>query len=69
MTEQLLTAAEVAELLSVPESWVREATRQDQIPHLHLGRYIRYQPTTLQEWLADATAKPGSGPIRPTKRP
>lgn len=69
MTEHLLTAAEVADLLSVPESWVREATRAERIPHLHLGRYIRYHPTTIQEWLAQTAAKPGSGPIRPHTRP
>jgi hypothetical protein len=33
MTERLLTAAEVAERLSVPESWVRAETRAGRIPH------------------------------------
>ena len=43
MNDRLLTAKEVAELLAVPESWVREATREGRIPHLKLGRYRRYQ--------------------------
>ena len=51
MSERLLTAAEVAELLSVPESWVRQETRAGRIPHLRLGRYIRYEREAVIEWL------------------
>jgi excisionase family DNA binding protein len=53
MTERLLTAKEVAELLAVPESWVREATREGRIPHVKLGRYRRYQPAAIEAWLAE----------------
>jgi excisionase family DNA binding protein len=53
MTDQLLTAKQVADLLAVPESWVREATREGRIPHLRLGRYRRYQPAAIQAWLAE----------------
>jgi excisionase family DNA binding protein len=66
MTNQLLTAADIAELLNLPESWVREATRQGHLPHLHLGRYIRYQASDIDAWLADHKASPGpGGPRRP----
>ena len=50
-TDRLLTAREVAQLLAVPESWVREATRQNTLPHLRLGRYRRYQQTDIAAWL------------------
>jgi excisionase family DNA binding protein len=53
MSSRLLTAKEVAELLAVPESWVREATREGRIPHLRLGRYRRYQPAAIDAWLAE----------------
>lgn len=53
MSERLLTAQEVAELLAVPLSWVREATRDGRLPHLKLGRYRRYQQTAIETWLAD----------------
>jgi excisionase family DNA binding protein len=49
--ERLLTAKEVAVLLAVPESWVREATRDGRLPHLQLGRYRRYQPAAIHTWL------------------
>lgn len=68
MTEQPLTAAEVADLLAVPESWVREATRQDRLPHLHIGRYIRYHPTAIHHWIDQRAAGLGSSPIRSTRR-
>ncbi|MGH2987333.1 MAG: helix-turn-helix domain-containing protein, partial [Solirubrobacterales bacterium] len=47
MSDRLLTAADVAELLSVPVSWVREHTRSGLIPHVQLGRYVRYRQETV----------------------
>jgi excisionase family DNA binding protein len=51
MTDRLLEAKEVAELLSVPESWVRQETRANRIPHLELGRYKRYDRDAVLAWL------------------
>jgi excisionase family DNA binding protein len=50
--ERLLTAGEVAELLAVNESWVREQTRQGRIPHIPLGRYTRYRRSAIRAWIA-----------------
>jgi excisionase family DNA binding protein len=49
--DRLLTAGEVAELLSVPESWVRQETRAGHLPHLELGRYRRYDREEVLGWL------------------
>ena len=50
--ERLLTAGEVAELLSVPETWVRAETRKPNgLPHLTLGRYRRYERDAVLAWL------------------
>ncbi len=43
MSDRLLEASEVAALLSVPISWVREHTRSGHLPHVELGRYRRYR--------------------------
>jgi excisionase family DNA binding protein len=51
MNDRLLLAAEVAELLTVKESWVREATREGRLPHLRLGRYRRYRRQDIERWL------------------
>jgi excisionase family DNA binding protein len=68
MNERLLTAAEVAELLAVPLSWVREATREGRLPHLALGRYRRYQRAAIEAWLADQQAGPPVGPDLRSRR-
>lgn len=48
---RLLSATEVAELLTVPVTWVREATRAGQLPHLRLGRYVRYERDEVLDWV------------------
>jgi excisionase family DNA binding protein len=52
VSEHLLTAGQVAERLSVPESWVRAETRAGRMPHLELGRYRRYDWQAVEDWLA-----------------
>jgi len=39
---ELMTAAEVAELLGVPVSTVREWGRKGTLPRLMLGRHVRF---------------------------
>ncbi len=49
--ERLLLAAEVADLLAVPVTWVREATRAGRLPHVRLGRYVRYERDEVLVWV------------------
>jgi len=56
VSDRLLTAVDVAELLSVPVSWVREHTRSGRIPHVQLGRYVRYRQETVVSWVAQQEA-------------
>jgi excisionase family DNA binding protein len=49
--DRLLDAAQVAELLNEPTSWVREHTRSGAIPHVPLGRYVRYVEADVLAWL------------------
>jgi excisionase family DNA binding protein len=53
MTGLLLTADDVAELLSVPKSWVYEQSRLGRIPTVTLGRYRRYRREAIEQWLRD----------------
>jgi excisionase family DNA binding protein len=53
MTERLLTAAEVADLLGVPKTWVYEQSRAGRIPTVTLGRYRRYRREAIEQWLED----------------
>jgi excisionase family DNA binding protein len=56
VSERLLDAGEIAELLHVPESWVRQQARENRIPHLRLGRYIRFEEEAVVAWLEDQRA-------------
>ena len=40
-------------MLSVPVGWVRAHSRSGLIPHVRLGRYVRYRRETVLAWLAE----------------
>jgi excisionase family DNA binding protein len=52
VTRRLVDAAEVAERLGVPVSWVRESTRSGAMPAVPLGRYWRYDLDDIDAWIA-----------------
>ena len=52
--DELLTVEEVAQLLKVPTSWVYErcrASAQDPLPHIKLGKYLRFRNSDLLLYL------------------
>jgi excisionase family DNA binding protein len=57
VTGQLLTAEQIAERLAVPVSWVRSSTRSGVIPHVRLGRYVRYDWPAVEAWV-ESCSKP-----------
>ncbi len=46
--ERLLTASEMAERLSVPESWIRTEERAGRIPGIRIGRYVRFRASEVE---------------------
>lgn len=52
-TGGLLTAAQVAELLGVPQTWVYAQSRSGRIPTVTLGRYRRYRREAIEAWLQE----------------
>lgn len=58
MTGRLVDARAIAGLLDVPVSWVRDHTRSGEIPHVPLGRYVRYREADVLAWVG-TLAKPG----------
>jgi excisionase family DNA binding protein len=50
--DALLTAGEVAELLQVTKAWVYAETRANRIPHVPLGRYVRYRRSAVLQWIS-----------------
>jgi len=51
LAEPLLDAAAAAELLTVKPSWVYEAVRAGRLPHLKIGRHIRFLRSDLEAWI------------------
>jgi excisionase family DNA binding protein len=63
--EDILTPEELAAKLKVPDSWVYEKTRgrcRNPIPCLRLGRYVRFDWTSVAAWL---TTPQNTNPPRP----
>jgi excisionase family DNA binding protein len=56
--DDLLTAEEVAALLRVTTGWVYAETRNHRIPHLRLGRYVRYRRAALDAWMNEVEHVP-----------
>src|SRR5215510_3495085 len=54
---EVIDSTELAKRLNVPETWVRSRTNakrtSDPIPHLRLGRYVRFPwgSSELRDWL------------------
>ena len=48
---KLLTPAEVADLLGVRESTIYQWTHQGFIPHVKLGRFVRFRLTVIEKWI------------------
>ena len=57
--DRLLTADDVAELMRVTRGWVYAETRRNALPHLRLGRYVRYRRSAIEEWMRTAERGPG----------
>jgi excisionase family DNA binding protein len=59
---ELLTVADVAALLKVSKSWVYEHTRarstprSDRLPHIKIGKYLRFDPQLVRTFLERRTA-------------
>ena len=52
----LMSISEVARVLNVPVSWVYGRTRRrgkERIPHIKLGKYLRFENTQVQEWVKE----------------
>lgn len=60
----LLTAEEVASLLRMTPAWVYAQTRRRRIPHLRLGRYVRYRREALDEWIEQVESSSSLPPGR-----
>lgn len=74
----LIDAEAAGALLGVPRSWVLAEARAERIPHVRLGRYVRFEAAELEAWwrsrrrgpwrsrgAASQVAGTGNGPVSP----
>ncbi len=47
----LLDARQAAAVLNTPQSWVLAEARAGRIPHVRLGRYVRFDRDDLLAWV------------------
>jgi excisionase family DNA binding protein len=60
-----LTIDEAVALIRVPKSWLYERTRTNTIPHLKLGKYLRFDRDEVIAW-ARQFRRDGRGRGRPS---
>ena len=51
--DRLLTAEEVAERLGMRTDWVWAHARAGRIPHVRLGRFVRFRAESIEQWLEE----------------
>ena len=54
----LVDATAAGRLLAVPPSWLLQEARADRVPHVKLGRYVRFNPGEIRAWADDRTRGP-----------
>lgn len=72
---EIIDSAELAKRWCVPETWIRSKVRSrtptaEQIPHLQLGRYVRFRwgSPKLEAWLERHSEGAQENPPREGKR-
>lgn len=58
LAEPLLDAKEAAQLLHVPRSTLYELVRSRGLPHVRIGRALRFTQTDLGRWVSAHTFPP-----------
>jgi excisionase family DNA binding protein len=67
VTAPLLDARAAGALLGVPHTWVLAEARADRIPHVRLGRYVRFDGEALEAWWRNRLRGPvANGYVRRT---
>jgi excisionase family DNA binding protein len=53
MNQNLIGICEMAEKLDVPVSWIYSRTRTNEIPHLKIGKYVKFDPEKVMLWIQE----------------
>lgn len=53
LAEPLLDAQDAATLLTVRPSWIYDAARSGALPHIKIGRHLRFLRSDLEQWVLE----------------
>jgi excisionase family DNA binding protein len=53
VTDRLLTAEDVAGMLGMGTDWIYAQVRANRIPHVRLGRYVRFRAESIDQWIRE----------------
>jgi excisionase family DNA binding protein len=51
VSERLLDARAAGDLLGVPATWLLAQARKNAVPHVRLGKYVRFVADDLERWV------------------
>ena len=57
MNDNFIGIKEMAERLDVPVSWLYQRTRTNEIPHYKLGKYVKFSPKEIMEFIKSQNEK------------
>jgi excisionase family DNA binding protein len=61
----LLEAADVARYIGMTTDWVYREVRAGRMPHIRLGRYVRFRRESIDAWLVARERGPAAVRARP----
>jgi excisionase family DNA binding protein len=51
MDEVLIGVQELSRRYGLPTSWIYAKAEAQQIPHLKIGKYVRFRPSEVSAWI------------------
>lgn len=66
--KDLLTLDQICERLKVKRSFIYDLTSRRQIPHIKVGRLLRFDPDEINSWLQSQRVRVKKIEFRPRKR-
>lgn len=61
MDEKLIGIKEVSDFTGLPRFWLYLATSTGNIPHLKIGKYLKFRLSEIEAWLDLHRRGPGAG--------
>ena len=58
---RLLDAKAAGDLLGVPPTWLLAQARLNRVPHVRLGKYVRFDPADIESWITTVKRGPKIG--------